>query len=257
MASPALKLKRPTILITGASSGLGAGMAEAYARQGHHLALCARRTEPLEALAASAQPGQHIAVRALDINDHDAVFAMFAELDETLGGIDRIIVNAGIGGGAPLGQGQFARNRDIAETNFVAALAQAEAALALFRARGRGHLVLIASMSAVRGLPGTMATYGASKAALTHLGEGLALEYAATPIRISTILPGYIRTAINAHKERMLFEVDVATGVAAILRVIAREGRIAHVPFWPWAPLSWVMAWMPFGLLARATAAPR
>ncbi len=246
-------LKRPTILITGASSGLGAGMAEAFARKGHHLALCARRTEPLEALARQARPDQRMEVRALDVNDHEAVFATFAELDETLGGLDRIIVNAGVGDGRPLGHGAFTRNRLIAETNFIAALAQAEAALGLFAARSRGHLVLIASMSAVRGLPGTLAAYAASKAALAQLGEGLALEYATSPIRISTILPGYIRTPLNAHKERMLFEVDAAAGVRAIVHAIEGENRIAHVPYWPWAPLSWVMRWLPFPLLARAT----
>src|ERR1700730_14705066 len=104
----AVGVTRQKILTTGASSGLGAGMARAFAADGRDLALCARRTDRLDELRAEQlerHPGVTVAVAALDVNDHEQVPKVFAELSDTLGGIDRVIVNAGIGKGAPLGSG--------------------------------------------------------------------------------------------------------------------------------------------------------
>ena len=132
---------RRNILITGASSGLGRGMAREFAKLGRNLALCARRTERLEELQrelTQAYPGVRVAIRALDVNDYDKVFEVFRSFHEELGSLDRIIVNAGLGKGQPLGTGFFYANRQTAETNFVAALAQCEAAVELFRKQGEG-----------------------------------------------------------------------------------------------------------------------
>ncbi|MFX9461808.1 SDR family NAD(P)-dependent oxidoreductase, partial [Acinetobacter baumannii] len=85
--------------------------------------------------------------------------------------LDRIIVNAGIGDGRRIGKGHFEINRRTAETNFIAALAQCEAAVGIFRRQNAGHLVSISSMSALRGLPKHLTTYAASKAALAALTE--------------------------------------------------------------------------------------
>jgi short-subunit dehydrogenase len=117
-------MTRKNILITGASSGLGAGMAREFAARGRNLALCARRTDRLDALREellARYPGVTVAVRALDVNDHDAVFAVFNRFAEDLGRLDRVIVNAGVGNGASLGTGHFRANALAAQTNFVAA----------------------------------------------------------------------------------------------------------------------------------------
>jgi NADP-dependent 3-hydroxy acid dehydrogenase YdfG len=90
-------------LITGASSGLGAEMARQFAGMGHELALVARRVERLEELRDSL-PGARLLVHRLDVDDHDAVFRVVRELDERIGGFDRVIVNAGLGKGAPWGR---------------------------------------------------------------------------------------------------------------------------------------------------------
>ena len=103
-------MTRQKILITGASSGLGAGMARQFAAKGRDLALCARRTDRLDELKAELadrHPYITVAVAALDVNDHDAVPRVFGELAGELGGIDRVIVNAGIGKGWPLGEGKL------------------------------------------------------------------------------------------------------------------------------------------------------
>jgi short-subunit dehydrogenase len=245
---------RKNILITGASSGLGAGMARELAARGRNLALCARRLDRLEALKAeleAAHPGIRVVVRALDVNDYEQVFTVFRAFRDELGTLDRIIVNAGIGKGQPLGTGYFWANRQTAETNFVAALAQCEAAVEILRAQNGGHLVTISSMSALRGLPRNLTTYAASKAALAALTEGIRAELLRTPIRVSTIYPGYIRSEINEKVKKAPFIVDTATGCRALVAAIEAEKHEAYVPRWPWAPLGFLMKRLPLSLVAR------
>ena len=80
---------------------------------------------------------------------------MFGELSDELGGIDCVIVNAGIGKGSPLGWGKLWANKATIETNLVAALVQIETALEMFKSRGRGHLVLVSSVLGNKGVPGS------------------------------------------------------------------------------------------------------
>ncbi|MEU2251599.1 SDR family oxidoreductase [Nocardia xishanensis] len=247
-------MTRTKILITGASAGLGAGMAREFAAKGRDLALCARRLELLEDLRAElkdAHPGITVALRALDVDDHAAVPRVFGELRDELGGLDRVIVNAGIGKGAVIGSGRADANLATATTNFVSALAQAEAAMEIFRAQNSGHLVLVSSMSAVRGLPKKKAAYSASKAGLAALGEGLAVELAKSPIAVTTLLPGFIATdmADKAGDARMLAPLD--KGVAAMVRAIEREQTRACVPGWPWRLVDLVLPHLPNAVVAR------
>ena len=197
---------RKTILITGASSGLGEGMAREYAKRGHNLALCARRLENLENLKSeceSLNAATRVEIRSLDVNDHDAVFSVFHEFEARFGKIDRIVVNAGMGKGASVGTGYFEANKQTAMTNFVAALAQCEAAMEIFRKQNDGHLVTKSSISAVRGFRRALNVYAATKAGLTSLTEGIRIDVMKTPIKVTTVHPGFIRTDINA-KVKML-----------------------------------------------------
>ena len=240
-------------LITGASAGLGAGMARELAARGHDLALAARRLDRLEALRDELAPtGVRIAVAALDVDDHDAVFATVAALRDELGGLDRVIVNAGVGTGAPIGTGCFDANLATARTNFVAALAQCEAAMEVFRAQNAGHLVVVSSVAADRGLKGAQTTYAATKAGLSHLAEGIRVDVADTPIRVTTLAPGYIRTELNGGLRRP-FSVDAATGTKAMADAIEKEATFAYVPTWPWAVLGRALRVMPTALLRRVT----
>lgn len=245
----------PTVLITGASSGLGAEMARQLAENGNDLALCARRTERLEELRAeilAAHPQRRVEVRALDVTDHAQVFEVFAAFADDFTHIDRFVVNAGLGKGAPLGTGRFDANRETAMTNFVGALAQAEAAMQVLRAQGRGHLVVVSSMSAVRGMPRGMATYAATKAGVAHLAEGLRAELHGTPIKVTVLYPGYIESEMNDRNEnRSPFLVSTEKGVRAMVRAIEKEQPSAAVPAWPWRPLGVVMRHAPIPLLRR------
>ncbi|WP_083407422.1 SDR family oxidoreductase [Mycolicibacterium rutilum] len=239
---------RQKILITGASSGLGAGMARAFAAKGRDLALCARRTDRLDELKAELlerHPGITVAVAALDVNDHEQVPKVFEALSDELGGIDRVIVNAGIGKGARLGSGKLWANKATIETNLVAALVQIETALEMFKDAGDGHLVLVSSVLGNKGVPGVKAAYAASKAGVSSLGESLRAEYARGPIAVTVLEPGYIESEMTAKAASTNLMVDNETGVRAMVDAIERERGRAAVPWWPWAPLVQLMRVLP------------
>ncbi len=245
-------MSRQNILITGASSGLGFTMAKLYAEQGKNLALCARRVERLEELRdeiAKSNPKIKVFVRSLDVNDHDQVFEVFKAFSDDLGHLDRVIVNAGMGKGASLGTGYFHANKQTAITNFVSAIAQCEAALELFRAQNHGHLVTISSVSAVRGFRRAMTVYAATKAALSNLTEGIRVDLIGSPIKATTIHPGFIRSEINEKVKKVPFIVDTETGCKAILKAIDKEGASYYVPAWPWALMCRLMKLVPIRML--------
>jgi short-subunit dehydrogenase len=244
---------RQRIFISGASSGLGEGMARAFAARGRDLALVARRLDRLEALRdelLAAHPGRRIEVAALDVDDPDAVATVVPELADRLGGFDRVVVNAGIGRGGAVGTGHAAENRAVIATNLLGALAQCEAAMALFRHQGAGHLVLVSSVAGVRGMSGTRSAYSASKAGLNALAEGIRSDVLGSDIVVTTVLPGFIATDINTGR-RGPFTVDLETGVRALVEAVEEEPVRAYVPNWPWRPLALLMRVLPLPVLKR------
>jgi len=223
-------------------------MARSFAAKGRDLALCARRTDRLDELKTELSqqyPDITVAVAALDVNDHEQVPKVFAELSHELGGIDRVIVNAGIGKGAKLGSGKLWANKATIETNLVAALVQIETALEMFQKTGSGHLVLISSVLGHKGVPGVKAAYAASKAGVSSLGESLRAEHAKGPIKVSVLEPGYIESEMTAKSASTMLMVDNETGVKALVDAIEREPGRAAVPWWPWAPLVQLMRVLP------------
>lgn len=247
-----------TILITGASSGLGEGMARLFAKLGYNLAICARRTERLENLKAellAQYPDIRVEYRVLDVSDYDAIFTVFDAFAADFGHIDRVVVNAGIGDSRRIGKGRFDTNRRTVEINFVSALAQCEAAMNIFRAQNSGHLVAISSMSAMRGLPKHLTAYGASKAGLAHLAEGIRADMLLTklPIQVSTIYPGYVRTEINENAKPLPFEVDAETGTTAIVAAIEARVNEACVPSLPWSIVGQAMKHLPLQVVNKVS----
>lgn len=246
--------RRQNILITGASSGLGEGMAREFAAMGRNLALCARRVDRLVALKAELEaryPGVKVLVRPLDVNQHEQVFEVFRAFKQEFGQIDRVIVNAGLGKGQPIGKGRFDANLQTAQTNFIAALAQCEAAVEIFRAQNSGHLVSISSMSAMRGLPRNLTTYAATKAGLAALTEGIRADLLRTPIKVTTIYPGYIETELSSKSAKTPLMVDTASGCRALVAAIEREPAKACVPSWPWTLVGWYMRHAPLAWIAK------
>lgn len=245
-----------TVLITGASSGLGEGMARLFAKLGYNLAICARRVDRLESLQSELTaefPNIRVEYRTLDVSDYDAIFAVFNTFVEDFGHIDRVVVNAGIGDSRRIGKGRFDTNRRTVEINFISALAQCEAAMDIFRAQNSGHLVVISSMSAMRGMPKHLTAYGASKAGLAHLAEGIRADMLLTklPIKVSTIYPGYIRTEINENAKPLPFEVDSKVGTKAIVAAIEAGVEEACVPSLPWSIVGQAMKHLPLQIISK------
>jgi hypothetical protein len=229
-------------------------MARRFAAHGRNLALCARRADRLKDLRdelLAEHPGLRIGIRELDVNDHEQVFEVFGALNDEMEGLDRVVINAGIGKGRPIGTGRFGVNLQTATTNFTAALAQCEAAVELFRKNNSGHLVVISSMSAMRGLPRNLTTYAASKAGVSALAEGIRAELLDTPIRVSTIFPGYIATDLSSSAARTPLMVSTEKGVAAMVKAIEAERVTAKVPAWPWVPAGLAMRYLPLRVVAR------
>jgi len=245
---------RQRILITGASAGLGAEMARLWGSQGRSLALAARRLSELERLRdelVAARPGLEVSVHALDVLDHDSVDAVVQAAADVHGGLDRVVVNAGVARGGSMGGNEAEGNRVTARTNFVGAVHQAEAAVRLFRAAGTGHLAFISSMSALRGMGGTMNVYAASKAGVSALAEGLRSDLWKTGVRVTAVHPGYVRTALADEFDRPLFMSELHRGARAIVKAIDREPARAHVPAVPWAALALPMRLAPLALYRR------
>jgi short-subunit dehydrogenase len=248
-----------TTLITGASSGLGAEMARQLAARGQDLALCARRTDRLDELRAeilAAHPERRVAVAALDVTDHEAVHTVVHGFRAELGTLDRVVVNAGLGKGAPIGTGRADANRETAITNFLGALAQTEAAMEVFRDQGHGHLVMVSSMSAMRGMPKTLTTYAATKAGVAHLAECLRTELHGTPLQkkitVTVLYPGYIASEMNEKVQQSTpLMASTEKGVRAMVAAIEKQVDSACVPALPWAPLSVVMKHAPLPVLKK------
>ena len=230
-------------------------MARLFAAQGRDLALSARRTDRLYALRTElrlAHPGIQVIARELDVNDHGAVAEVFDDCRAELGGLDRVIVNAGLGKGARIGTGRLDANMQTATTNFLGALAQCEEAMRIFYAAGQGHLVVVSSVTAVRGMPSALTTYGATKAGVAALADGIRSDVLHSPIAVTTLFPGYIRSEMNervAHKVK--FMVDTETGCRAMVDAIEREVNEAFVPRWPWAINARVMRYAPLRVVRK------
>ena len=249
-------MSKGTIIITGASAGLGAEMARQFAALGYDLGLCARRTEKMAALRdeiGAAHPDRRVVLKALDVTDDEAVFRVFKELAAEFGAVDRVIVNAGLGKGAALGKGRFDANRQTAMTNFVGALAQSEAAVEIFREQGRGHLVMVSSMSALRGMRKAMTVYAATKAGVAAIAEGLRSERV-PGLDVSVVYPGYIRSEMNEHvAQKTRFMVDTEPGVRSMVAAIEKRKVKAYVPAWPWAPIGFLMKCLPLSVVRKLT----
>lgn len=190
----------PLVFITGASSGIGQALAAQYAQAGWRLALVARRTGDVEAWAAAQGLGaDRCAVYAADVSVPDSIVAAGADCLARQGLPEVVIANAGISVGMDTAEREdLDVMRDTLATNVLGMAATFQPFLPAMRERRRGTLVGIASVAAIRGLPGHGA-YCASKAATVAYCESLRGECRADGVRVVTLLPGYIATPLTAR----------------------------------------------------------
>ena len=240
------------VFITGASSGIGAALANEFAVRGARCGLTARRLDALQAVEA-ALPGKHYSYVA-DVTDKEALIAAARAFDEAVGGTDIVIANAGISVGVKTefyeDLDQFAR---VLDTNVLGMALTFHPFIAGMKARGRGTLVGIASVAGIRGLPGSDA-YCASKAAAIVYCESLRVEMAKYGIMVVTISPGFIRTPLtkkNPYSMPFLMEADAFAERAA--DAIVAGVRYRTIP-WQMGWITTLLRWMPRALFDRIMA---
>jgi len=191
-----------TILITGASSGIGANLARAAAKAGARVAAAARRADRLEALVAEIVADGGVAQAfALDVEDEASVIAGYDAVEAKFSPPDSVIANAGIslqGSALDISIDDF--DKVLAVNTRGVFLTAREGARRMIRAGSatteRGRILLVASIGAHKVLPGLTA-YVTSKAATAHMGKSLAREWARKGINVNVLCPGYIRTELN------------------------------------------------------------
>lgn len=236
------------VVITGASSGIGAALARHYLAAGAVVGLIARR--PIDAEKAISY--------SLDVTDGAALAAAARDFIERFGAPDLVIANAGISSGTQgADPADVAKLRRVLEVN-VAGLAATLAAFApAMREAGRGTLAGIASVAGFRGLPGNGA-YCASKSAAIAWLESLRAELHGSGVSVVCICPGYIDTPMTqVNRFRMPFLLSADEAARRITRAIARKRRLAVIP-WQMALVSLLLRAMPGWLYDRLAArAPR
>lgn len=248
-----------TALITGASSGIGRALAREMAARGYDLAVVARRLDALEQLRDEVRqrhPERRVELRRLDVTEYDQVPAVIDELAAALGGLDIVVANAGLGSTGPIGHGHAQADRTVVETNLLGAMATIDAAAALFRRQGRGQIVVISSVAAFRGLPGS-ASYSASKAAIAVYADALRAELHGTPIKVTTLYPGFIDTPLNEHLPRRRFQISCEKGARLIADKIEQGVATSTIPVYPWNVLSRILRILPTAQVAKAGVDPR
>lgn len=181
-----------TILITGASAGIGKATAEALAKEGHRLILTGRRGAQLREVAASLTVPTHCLV--FDVRDRAAIQPALASLPTEFSAIDGLVNNAGLALGlSPFDQCDFTDWETMIETNILGLLAITQAIVPGMKQRGRGHIVNISSTAGNYQYPGAN-VYGASKAFVTYLSLAMRSDLLGTPVRVTNIEPGMVET---------------------------------------------------------------
>lgn len=249
-------MRRPrSLVITGASSGIGAALALRYAEPGVCLALTGRDAARLAAVAERCRAaGATVTADVVDAADRDGMAAWLWAVDDRTP-VDLLIANAGISAGTGGGVESEAQARRILSVNIDGVLNSVYPLLPRMRERRRGQIALMASQASFRGFPGAPA-YCASKAAVRVYGEALRGDLAGEGIGVSVICPGFVKSRItdaNGFAMPFLMEADAAARV--ISRGLARNAARVSFP-WPVAAAVWLLALLPpgwtDGLLARA-----
>jgi len=244
------------IVITGASSGLGAALAKAYAQRGNVLGLLGRDAQRLEQVAQLCRArGTQVETALVDVCDAQAMENWLAEFD-AVHAIDLIIANAGISGGTADGVESAQQTYRIIDVNVLGVMHTVLPVIPWMQARGHGHIALVSSVAGLRGLPSAPA-YSTSKAAVKAWGEGLRGELQPHGVGVSVVCPGFIRTPMtDVNPFPMPFMLDADNAAQRVVKGIARNASRIMFPWQIALPLlllsylppvlsDWIAARMP------------
>jgi len=236
-----MEIRNKVVLITGASSGIGAGVARRLAKEGAKVVLTARRKELLDSLAQeiTAQGGQALALQ-VDVTDNHAIKEMVNETVAKYGRLDVLVNNAGLGFSSDVKDIDPARLRLQVAVNLVALIECAQAALRPMVAQGSGLIINVASLAGLVGAPGS-SVYSATKFGVIGFSDSLRREVHKQGVRVTTFCPGFVATDFSPRLKKIsmgapdapylpgVMSVEYVAGVIA--GIIRRPRRLVLVPF--------------------------
>ena len=239
-----------SIAITGASSGIGRALALHYARPLNRLSLAGRDAARLDRVAKDCSDrGASVGVEAFDLRDAERARKWIDAID-TETPIDLLIANAGISAGTHGGSEAEVQVRAVFDVNVNGVLNVALPTIQRMEQRGHGQIGLMSSLAGHRGFPGAPA-YCASKAAIKVWGEALRGHCAAKGVRISVIMPGYVRTPMTEVNDfPMPFLMSAEKAAAIVAAGLARNRARIAFPF-PTAAMAWLIGALSPGLTDR------
>lgn len=247
--SPATPLKpRRRAVVVGASSGIGAALAQKLAREGYSVALLARREKHLKALCEEInKTSGEIRARYYvhDVTDYIAIPDLLQRVVADLGGLDLFIYNTGIQNMVRLDEFNFDADREMLEINTIGALAWLNPVAAMFQSLKTGHIVGISSVAGDRGRVGAPA-YNTSKAALTTYLEALRNRLTRSGVTVLTVKPGFVETDIlhAAGPKRTFWLITPDQAAEGIWKAIKGRKQTVYVPG-QWALLMLVIRHIP------------
>ncbi|MEO7003116.1 MAG: SDR family NAD(P)-dependent oxidoreductase [Ktedonobacterales bacterium] len=243
-------------LIVGASSGIGAALAQTLAALGYTLALVARRADVLTTLCDTLN-GQYTGATPIarayphDVRDYDAAPDLFTRICDELApeGLRLVVYVAGV---MPRGENEsswtFAEERDTVETNLIGAIRWLDLAADTFTQAGRGAIVGVSSVAGERGRRGN-SVYMASKAGLSVYLESLRYRLHGSGVRVVTVKPGYVATPLVAGLALPKPLVVSAETVARRIAQVAERGpQVVYIPGWWWAIMAGVRSLPAFAM---------
>ena len=224
-------MSKGSIIITGASDGIGKNLAFEMAKRGYQLGLTARRINKLEEIKTAilkTYPNCRIEVAALDVSDYEEIGPCLDGLKTKLGSIDIVLANAGIAKSGKVGKTPWQQHVEVINTNVNGAIVTLSEALRIFNA-----------------------AYSASKAALATFMEGIRAETLNEKIDVSVLYPGFIDTAINRDLKNRPFVISVEEGAKLFADLIEAKVHSSTVPKWPWSLLGTLIKVLPTSLIAK------
>lgn len=240
------------VFITGASSGLGAGLAERFVRDGHTVIITARREDRLISLANHLNtmgPGRCFP-RICDVQRETSVLEAVTWTTREIGPIDIMIANAGISESTPADQADTDKVSLVLQSNVLGVIYAFHAVIPEMCRRHSGQLVCMSSLAGYRGLPGAGA-YCASKAAVSSLSESYRMDLKPFGITVTLLQPGWIQTPLtdkNAYK--MPFRMPFDAGADTLYGAIVAKKSVLSFP-WPLAISVWILRLLPTWLYDR------
>jgi NADP-dependent 3-hydroxy acid dehydrogenase YdfG len=239
-----------TVLVTGASSGIGRALCIELARRGAHVMASARREAELGALCEEIRAaGGKASFLVCDVSDPEAAAEVVRKTERELGSLDMVISNAGLGGSTHASRLDVASVSRMIDVNVRGAIVPLIAAIPIMLGQKHGHLVGVSSLAGRRALP-TAAVYNASKAALSMFLEGLSMDLDASGIKVTDVQPGFVATDMTAkNKFQMPFLWSADKAARNVADRLERAPRILAFP----RPMDWLTSLsrhLPYAVLA-------